>query len=87
MSTIALDEYEQILRRHLKYLPAGADLPLDADLRSLGLDSMAAVDLLFDLEDNLNVVLPDEALAEYTFATPISLRTVLEELGENGGQS
>ncbi|GAA0467662.1 hypothetical protein Ade02nite_88450 [Paractinoplanes deccanensis] len=87
MSTIALDDYEQILRRHLKYLPDGADLAPDDDLRTLGLDSMAAVELLFDLEDNLGVMLPDEALAEQTFTTPATLRTTLEELGEDGGRS
>jgi len=87
VSTIALDDYEQILRRHLKYLPDDADLTPDADLRSLGLDSMAAVELLFDLEDSLDVMLPDEALAEQTFTTPNTLRTALEELGETGGRS
>lgn len=87
MNTITPDDYEQILRRHLKYLPDGADLAPDADLRSLGLDSMAAVDLLFDIEDSLDVVLPDEALAEQTFATPVALRTALEELGEDGDRS
>jgi acyl carrier protein len=87
MSDIADGDYEQILRRHLKYLPDGAELPADADLRSLGLDSMAAVDLLFDIEDTFDVVLPDEALAEQTFTTPTALHDALEQLGEDGGRS
>lgn len=72
------DRYEEVLRRHLKYLAEDAPLRPDADLKSLGLDSMAAVDLLFDLEDAFDVVLPDEHLVEQTFATPRALREAIE---------
>ncbi|WP_327000856.1 phosphopantetheine-binding protein [Dactylosporangium sp. NBC_01737] len=87
MSTPTTDQYTTVLRRHLKYLPEGAPLAADADLRSLGLDSMAAVDLLFDLEDTFDVVLPDEALVEQTFTTPQSLQDTLQRLDQEGGRS
>ena len=44
-----------------------------SNLRDLGLDSMQAVNLLFAIEDELGVSLPDEDLNEATFATAGSL--------------
>lgn len=85
MSTITPDRYEEVLRRHLKYLPDGAELGPDADLKSLGLDSMAAVNLLFDLEDTFDIVLPDEALVERTFATPAALQQTIDKSVGGGG--
>jgi acyl carrier protein len=66
--------FEAVLRRHLKFLPAGAPLPDEAALPELGLDSMQAVELLFDLEDEIGVTLPDGAMVAETFATVASLR-------------
>lgn len=66
-----------ILRGHLKYLPADRGLAPDAVLRELGLDSMAAVTLMLDLEDEFGVTIPDSALTAETFRTPDSLYTAL----------
>lgn len=70
-------EYEAVLRKHLEHLPADAPLDPDAPLKPLGLDSMKAVDLVFDLEDDLAIALPDEAMTAATFATPRSLWAAL----------
>ncbi len=35
----------------------------DSGLRQLGVDSLAAIQLLYELEDKLGIVLPDERLA------------------------
>ena len=72
--------FDAILRRHLKYLPDGADIAPDAPLRDLGLDSMQAVELLFDLEDEAGVVLPDSAMTAQTFATAASLWAAIEQV-------
>jgi acyl carrier protein len=69
--------FDQILRRHLKYLEPGAALDPDQPLRELGLDSMQAVELLFDIEDHFSRVLGDEDLTEETFATAASLWAVI----------
>jgi acyl carrier protein len=69
--------FDAILRRRLKYLDADAALPDDAPLQELGLDSMQAVELLLDLEDELGVVLPDDAMTAETFATPGSLKAAV----------
>jgi acyl carrier protein len=70
-------EFIAILRDHLKYLPADAGLAPDASLRDLGLDSMAAVTLMLDLEDAFGVTIPDGALTAATFRTPESLWAAL----------
>jgi acyl carrier protein len=69
--------FTAILREHL---PAGAregEIPLEAPLRDLGLNSMRAVDLLIGLEDQFGVTFPDEALTDETFATGAALLGVL----------
>lgn len=73
-------EFVQMVRGHLKYLKPDVELSMDAELKSLGLDSMAAVDLLFDIEDNYGVTLPDRYLTEQTFSTTQALWNVVEDL-------
>jgi acyl carrier protein len=82
----ALDaEFEEVLRHHLKYLEPGGDLQPQAALADLGLDSMQAVDLLFDLEDRFGVTLPDAALTAETFATAASLQAAVEQARQGVG--
>ena len=69
--------FERVLRKRLKFLEPDAPLPDDAALQELGLDSMQAVELLLDLEDELGIVLPDEAMTAETFATPGSLKAAV----------
>jgi acyl carrier protein len=76
--------FVEILRRHLKYLEPGEALDPDRPLRDLGLDSMQAVELLFDIEDHFDRALDDEDLTEETFATARSLWAVI---GRNGSAS
>lgn len=77
MNPLTDPAFEVILRRRLGYLSADEALLPDASLKDLGLDSMQAVELVFDLEDELGVVLPDEAMTAQTFATAASLWTAL----------
>jgi len=72
-------EFTALLRPHLKYA-GDRDIPGDASLRDLGLDSMRAIDLLFAVEDAYGVVIPDERLTEATFETGRALWSVIEEL-------
>jgi len=57
-----------VLKPFLRFL---GDAPLEAgsSLRKLGLDSMKAIDLLFAIEDEFNVMLPDEMMNDATFET------------------
>jgi acyl carrier protein len=58
-----------IVRGHLRYLPADQPLDPDVPLRELGLDSMAAVALMFDLEDAYATTLDDDNLLAHVFRT------------------
>lgn len=71
------DTFDGVLRGYLDQLDDDRPLPADAPLRDLGLNSMRAVDLMFDLEDELGVQLPDEAMTDETFATRDSLLYVV----------
>lgn len=52
-----------IIRRVSKQ-KSDAPLPLDADVfRELGVESTAALDLLFSLEDEFGVAVPDDAFS------------------------
>ena len=73
-------QFLELIRAHLKYLPAGKQLEPDQNLKALGLDSMAAVDLLLDLEDNYSVTLPDQFLTQETFATAQSLWAAVQQV-------
>lgn len=69
MALINDERFTKIVRKHLKYMKDGERLDPDADLRSLGLDSLAALTLLFGLEEELGVTLPDDLMVEHTFST------------------
>ncbi|HEX8115350.1 MAG TPA: phosphopantetheine-binding protein [Kofleriaceae bacterium] len=62
-----------ILRRHLPLIAPSDELALDAPLRELGLDSMATVRLVMELERELGVVLPDSRLTIETFMDAASV--------------
>jgi acyl carrier protein len=80
MGSVALDpEFERVLRCRLAYLPADSPLDPGVPLKDLGLDSMQAVELVFDIEDELGVVLPDEAMTAQTFATAASLWSAVRD--------
>ena len=52
----------------------------DADLFDAGLTSQAAVEVVFDLEDQLGVEIPDEAIRRESLATIASLESTIREL-------
>lgn len=64
------------------FVPFAADQQLTAEsrLRDLGLDSMQAIELLFAIEDEYGVSLPDDKLTDATFETAGSLWAVVEQL-------
>jgi acyl carrier protein len=71
---------QEILRPKLRFLTPGADVPMDEDLGKLGLDSMASIDLLMDIESQLGVQIPDELMTAETFETGNHLLAVIEKL-------
>jgi acyl carrier protein len=71
-------EFEKTLRTHLPLLPDTEVLRPDASLTALGLDSMATVALLVEVEDLFDVSLPDEDITEEAFETPSTLWSLIE---------
>jgi acyl carrier protein len=77
-------QFERTVSAHLKFLGDDGLTP-DAGLADLGLDSMQAIDLLFDLEDAFDVSLPDSELNETTFATAGNLWGAVVRAGSPAG--
>ncbi len=73
------ERFDAVLRRHLRLLPAGQELCAEMVLAELGLDSLAAVSLILDLEDELEVTLPDSSFAAGTFRTVDTLWTAMRD--------
>ena len=68
------------LRPHLTLLQQDATIRPDLDLAAAGLDSLAMVALLVDLEGEFQVTIPDAKLSWDTFRTPQALWATIEEL-------
>lgn len=73
-------QFEEVVRGYLTFLPAEDPLHADSSLRDLGLDSMGTVELLNALENTYDVRFVDDALSAETFATPGSLWKTLSGL-------
>ncbi|MFC8008535.1 phosphopantetheine-binding protein [Streptomyces olivaceus] len=71
--------FTDILRPFLKFA-GDSELTAQSRLRELGLDSMQAIQLLFAIEDNCDVSLPDELLSDATFETAGSLWEAVTQL-------
>ena len=69
-----------ILRNYLRQVGDGDTLTMESNLYDLGLDSMAAVNLLLELEETYQVIFPDALLTESTFETPLALKSAIVSL-------
>lgn len=56
------------------------ELADDAVLRDLGMDSMSALNLMLDLEEEFDVQFPEELLTDETFRSAASLAEATEML-------
>lgn len=72
--------FEEVLRRHLRGVPPDAQIPFDADLVNIGLDSVGTITLLLDLEDAFGISFPSSMLNPETFRTPATLERALGSL-------
>lgn len=65
---------------HLKFLEEGAGLGADDLLAEAGLDSMASINLLLDIEDELGLSIPDELIEEDSFESIAKLCALIESV-------
>lgn len=73
----SLAKLKAIIVTHLKRLDSADQLPEDAELASLGLDSMTAMNLLFDIEDQFSVAFDESLLTPEVFKSCRSLHNAL----------
>lgn len=73
-------EFEALLRAHLPLLDSRQQITGSLLFADYGLDSLAAVSLLLDLEERFATSIPDELLTGTTFTDPASLWAVLAQL-------
>lgn len=73
-------ELEQILRKHARFIAAGADIGPDMSLASIGVDSLDIIELIVQIEDNFDLEIPPERVTPQTFATPASIWELLCQL-------
>lgn len=67
------DVFVEFLRRHLPLLEPGAELGSTTPLGTYGLDSLASIALMMEIEDTFDVTFPDELMTGQTFETLTSL--------------
>ncbi|GAA3291357.1 acyl carrier protein [Streptomyces cinereospinus] len=63
-------KFDAILRRYLPFLSATEVIDENTSLRDYGLDSMATVELIGDLESEYRIRFVDDLLSLETFDTP-----------------
>ena len=74
------DAFLGLLYGHLKQSGDVYALSMESNLYELGLDSMAAVNLLLELEEIYGIIFPDTLLSESTFETPMALKAAIVSL-------
>jgi len=79
MTTDLTTSLQDLLRPKLRFLGPSEPVPMDRNLGELGLDSMATIDLLMDIEVQLGVSIPDELITVETFATGNHLLDALQK--------
>jgi acyl carrier protein len=81
--TEALKEVEAIVRPHLKFVKEGEEIAPDRNLGEAGLDSMASIDLLLDLEEKAEIVIADDLITENSFFSLEEIAKLVEEARES----
>jgi diaminopimelate decarboxylase len=71
------ERYEQLLIGVLPRLSRSGAVAPDTNLRAVGLDSMAIVEIVVRIEEAYGIRLPDETLQAETFRTPGDLWAVV----------
>jgi len=68
---------KELAVEHIAALNSVGQVDVDSDLAELGLDSMSAMNLLLDMEDEFDVQFPEEYLTAEVFSTLATLATAI----------
>ncbi|MEU0821379.1 acyl carrier protein [Streptomyces mirabilis] len=77
--------FEKMIRQALALLPSGDELSPDLNTATFGLDSLAAVELLINIEAAYDIQVPEDLLQLSSFATPGSLWKLIGDVRETDG--
>lgn len=66
-------EFDEILRRHCRFLTPDAEIDPHDPLTNLGADSLDVVELIVSIEDEFDISFPEELLTPQVFATPATV--------------
>jgi acyl carrier protein len=80
------DEFLRVLLGHLGAVENVDQIVPGANLRTLGLNSMRAVDLVMDLEEAFDFTFPDEAFVDEVFATADTIWAVVSAHAAQGAR-
>ncbi|MGK7943629.1 MAG: phosphopantetheine-binding protein [Microcystaceae cyanobacterium] len=75
-----LEQLKECMVEHLKLITSVDQIGDNTELTSLGLDSMAATNLMLDLEDEFGITFPDELLTPETFYSANTLNSAIQKL-------
>ena len=78
------DRFEAMVRAALRLLSAGEELRPDLNTATAGLDSLAAVELLINIEAAYDIAISEELLQLDSFATPGALWKLVSTAREAG---
>jgi acyl carrier protein len=70
----------QLLREHGTIIADVDGLAPEADLYEAGLTSLSAVDLMLAIEQNFDLMFPDDALNRRTFSSIGSITAIVERM-------
>ena len=74
----SLADTEAVVRPHLKFLEADAPLGAEDNIGEAGLDSIASIDLLLDLEERFDITIQYDLLTENSFASLSELAKLID---------
>jgi acyl carrier protein len=69
-----------IIKGHLNGVDTNDMTDFNKDLKDMGLDSLGSINLLLDIEETYDIVIPDEYLTDESFATISSLWELIEKV-------
>jgi acyl carrier protein len=69
----SLEKLKLVMVEHLKHVTSPEKIEDDMDLEELGLDSMSAMNLMFDIEDQFDVSFDESLMTPEVFKTAGSL--------------
>ena len=78
-----LTTLKELIVEHVAGVESLDQVADDSDLADLGLDSMAGLNLLLDMEEEFQVQFPEEYLTAEVFSSPMSLASAIKTISSD----